>query len=241
MTFRAALIALSVLLFCAALAAQQPPAITAQANTVYVSAEGRYEAAPDTALIQFNIAAQEETSRAAYDRASRAAEQIRQLLRSNAIDPKMAEVGFFSLAPVYDYRQPKRKLLGYRVSSNVSLKLKDFSKVAPILEGLAGMDITENQSFNYILDDMEAAKLRAIQDAFERARREAETVARAGGRLLGELSYSSVDTYGPPVPMAMRAMALGHAEAAVAKAPTEEFSAQRTTVTARVNAVFAMK
>lgn len=240
MHFRTALLVLSVLLFSVALCAQQPPAVTAQANTVYVSAEGRHEAAPDTALIQFNIAAQEETSRAAYDRASRAAEQIRQLLRNNGIDPKVAEVGFFSLAPVYDYRQPKRKLLAYRVSSNVSLKLKDLSKVSPILEGLAGLDITENQSFSYILDDMEAAKLRAIQDAFERARREAETVARAGGRILGELSYSSVDTYGPSAPVPMRAMAM-RGEAMMSKAPTEEFSAQRITVTARVNTVFAMK
>jgi uncharacterized protein YggE len=240
MNFRAALIAVSVLLSSAALSAQQPPSVTAQANTVYVSAEGHYEAAPDTALIQFNIAAQEETSRTAYDRASRAAEQIRQLLRNNGIDPKMAEVGVFSLAPVYDYRQPKRKLIAYRASSNVSLKLKDFSKVAPILEGLAGMDITEDQSLNYILDDMEAAKLRAVQDAFERARREAETVARAGGRALGELSYSSVDTYGPSAPVPMRTMAL-RAEGAMAKAPTEEFSTQRITVTARVSTVFAMK
>jgi uncharacterized protein YggE len=138
----------------------------------------------------------------------------------------MAEVGFFSLAPVYDYRQPKRKLIAYRVSSNVTLKLKDLSKVAPLLQGLAEMDITEDQSLNYILDDMEAAKLRAVQDAFERARREAETVARAGGRTLGELSYSSVDTYGPSAPVPMRAMAL-RAEGAMAKAPTEEFSAQR--------------
>ncbi len=92
-------------------AAQDRPAITAQPNTVYVGADGKYEAAPDTALEQFNISAQEDTPQAAYGRASRASEQIRQILRSNGIDPKTAEIGFFSLQPVYDYRTPKRKLV----------------------------------------------------------------------------------------------------------------------------------
>ena len=42
--------------------AQEHPALTAQANTVYVGADGKFEAAPDTAVIQFNVAVQEDTS-----------------------------------------------------------------------------------------------------------------------------------------------------------------------------------
>ena len=56
----------------------------------------------------------------------RYAEQVRQILRSNSVDPKAAEIGFFSIQPVYDWRQPKRKLVGYRVNTNVSLKLTQF-------------------------------------------------------------------------------------------------------------------
>jgi hypothetical protein len=37
-------------------------------NTVYVGADGHFEADPDTAVMQFNISAQEGTARAAYDR-----------------------------------------------------------------------------------------------------------------------------------------------------------------------------
>ena len=144
------------------LSAQEHPAVTAQPNTVFVGADGKFEANPDTALVQFNISVQEETSRSAYDRASRAAEQIRQILRSNGIEPKLAEIGFFSLQPVYDFKTPKRKLVGYRVNANVSLKLKDFSKLAPILQQLADVDVTENQSLNYMLENMDAAKTKEI-------------------------------------------------------------------------------
>jgi len=237
----------AVLVLTAAIPAcsQQAPAITVQANTVYVSAEGRYEAPPDTAVIQFNIAPQEETAKAAYEHATRAAEQVRQVLRSNGIDPREAEIGFFSIAPVYDWRQPKRKLIAYRVTSAVTLKLKDFNKVAPIVQQLADIDVTENQTLNYTLHDMEAAKIKAVQNAYERARNEAEAVVKAGGRTLGELYYSSVDTFEQvrmfqPV-QRMTAMAAGAPAAAAVPAPTAEFTPQHIAVTARVNAMFLMK
>ncbi|MBZ5721844.1 MAG: SIMPL domain-containing protein [Acidobacteriia bacterium] len=224
-------------------ASQDRPTITAQANTVFVGADGKFEANPDTAMVQFNIAAQEETSRAAYDRASKSAEQIRQILRSNGIEPKTAEIGFFSIQPVYDWKNPKRKLVGYRVNASVSLKLKDFSKIAPILQQLADADVTENQTINYTLEDMDAAKTKAVEDAYRRARESASAVARAGGRTLGELSYASVDTFeNVRIVAPMQATSMMRMNAGVATpAPTEEFSPQSIQVTAHVNAMFALK
>ena len=81
------------------------PAITAPANTVYVGADGKSEAAPDTALIQFGLSVQEgKAPRQLYERASRDAEQVRQILRANGVDPKAANLGFFSTQPVYDWK-----------------------------------------------------------------------------------------------------------------------------------------
>jgi len=224
-------------------AAQEHPAVTAQPNSIFVGADGKYEAAPDTAVMQFNISAQDETSRGAYDRASKNAEQIREILRANGVDPKSAEIGYFALQPVYDYKNPKRKLVAYRVSANVSLKLKDFSKIAPIVSQLADTDVTENQSINYTLENMDVAKSRAVEDAYRRARESAEAVARASGRTVGELSYASVDTFENirVVQPMMRAMAAPGMMAEKAAAPTEEFTPQSVNVTAHVNAMFTLK
>ena len=230
-----------LLLASSAATAQDRPTITAQPNTVFVGADGKFEASPDTAVMQFNISAQEATSREAYDRASKAAEQVRQILRSNGIEPKSAEIGYFSLQPVYDYKTAKRKLLGYRVNANVSLKLKDFSKVAPIVQQLADTDVSENQSLNYTLEDIDAAKAKAVEDAYRRARESAAALARGSGRTLGELSYASVDTFENvrPMPMAQSMMRMNVAGAA--PAPTEEFTPQSISVTAHVNAMFNLK
>lgn len=221
--------------------AQDRPTITAQPNTVFVGADGKFEANPDTAVMQFNISAQEATSREAYDRASKSTEQVRRILRANGIEPKSAEIGYFSLQPVYDDKTPKRRLVGYRVNANVSLKLKDFSKIAPIVQQLADTDVSENQSLSYTLEDLDAAKAKAVEDAYRRAREYAAALARSSGRTLGELSYASVDTFenARPVPMAgaMMRMSVNNA----APAPTEEFTPQSISVTAHVNTTFALK
>ena len=220
--------------------AQDRPTVAAPANSLYVGADGKYESAPDTALFQFNISVQEASAQEAYQRASQAAEQVRQLLKSNQIDPRSAEIGFFSLQPVYDYRDPKRKLVGYQVNTSVSLKLKDFARVGPIVGQLSDLDVTQNQTLSYILENLEAAKSRAVEDAYHKAREEALILARASGRSLGELSYASVDVQQIRMPVPMMAARAMRTEAAP-PAPTAEFTPQKITVTAHVNALFLLK
>lgn len=234
--------ALSFLLLAAMVGAQERPAIAARENTVYVGADGKFEAAPDTANIQFTIAAQESTSEAAYAKASSAAERMRQALKANGIDPKSAELSSYSLQPMYDWKSPRRRIVGYRVTTSVNLKLKDFMKVGPLTQALSGIEETENQPVNYSLENIEAAKQKAVEDAFQKAKASANTVAKAGGRMLGDLSYASVDTFEQqPVPMyTMKAMRATDAVGNEA-APTEGFTPQKVTVTAHLNALFNLK
>ncbi len=211
-------------------------------NTVLVGADGKYEADPDTVLVQFNISVQNESLQTANQQAKQAAEQVRELLRKNGLDPKLAQIGQFVVSPVYDYKNPKRKLVGYRVNSSISVKFKDFSKVGPLTEDLFNLDVTDSQSVSYILEDMDAAKVKAVQDAMRKTKELANAVAELSGHTLGSLSYASVDVTEPmPVirPM-MRAapMAVG---AAAPPPPTEEFTPQKITVTAHVNALYNLR
>jgi uncharacterized protein YggE len=122
------------------------------------------------------------------------------------------------------------------------LKLKDFSKIGPVTQQLADASVGESQSLSYTLDSTEEAKSKAVADAYRRARASAQSLANASGRMLGELSYASVDTFEnirvlAPTPRRAMPMAM----AAPSPAPTEEFSPQNVTVTAHVNAMFVLK
>jgi uncharacterized protein len=218
--------------------AQEHPAVTAQPNTVYVGADGKFEAAPDTAVLQFAVSVQAESSQEAYQQASKNVEQVRQVFRSNGIEPKGATIGFFSVEPTFEWKNGRQKPTGYRVTTDVTLKLKEFSKIGTIVGQLADANVSERQTLNYTLENMDRAKDEAVQDAYRHAHDSAEALARAAGRTVGELSYASIDISENPriyAPRMMRAMA------EAAPAPTEEFTPQNVTITAHVNAVFSLK
>lgn len=237
-------LALALLILTSFALAQDRPVPAAPLNSVYVGADGKFEADPDTAVLTFGISPQDSTSKGAYDKAAKAAEQVRQILKSNGIDPRSAEMGFFSVQPMYDWKSGKQKLIGYRVSTNITVKLKqkDWDKLGPLTEQLAGIETASGQNLGYELQELEAAKKKAVEDAFMKARNSATAVTAAGGRTLGELIYASVDVNEPvhilPVQArgAMKAMSVEGTPA-----PSEGFSAQRITITAHVNALFGMK
>ena len=219
----------------------QTPTPVVQANTIYAGADGKFDAAPDTAVLRLDIAAQQDTSRAAYDHASAAAERVRQAMKNNGIDAKALQIGFYSVQPMYDWKNPKHKVIGYRVSTNLTLKLRDFSKIGDIIAQTADIDDMQNQSLNYTLEDIEPAKAKAAEDALRKARNQAGAVAAAGGRTLGELLYASVDVTQPVIlaqPMVARAAMAG---VAAPPPPTADFTPQSVTINAHVNAMFALK
>lgn len=214
-----------------------------QLNTIYAGADGKFEAAPDTAVVRMDIGSQQDTSRAAYDHAAAAVDHVRQVLKANGIDVKSAQFGSYQLQPMYDWKNPKHKVIGYRVTSDVTLKLHDFTKVGALTEQLADIEDTQNQSVSYTLEDIEQAKAKASEDALRKARNQASAVATAGARTLGDLLYASVDVnqaniipvFAPQV-MAKSAMAGG-----ATPPPTAEFTPQTITINAHVNALFALK
>jgi uncharacterized protein len=239
---KAVFFVLNTLLSVSLAAAQDAtPAVQAHLNTIYAGADGKYESAPDTAMLHFDIGAQDDSARGAYAKATTAADRVSQALSKNGIDSKAMQVGFYSVQPMYDWKNPKHKVIGYRVTTSLTLKLHDFSKIGAIIEQTADIDDMQNQSLSYTLENIEPAKGKAAEDALRKARNQASAVAVAGGRSLGDLLYASVDVNQQvimPVPMMPRAAVAG---AAAPSAPTADFTPQTVTMNAHVNAMFALK
>jgi uncharacterized protein len=211
-----------------------------QPNSITVNGDGIYEADPDVAVISMTISTQEAQLKDAYSGATNAAEQIRQVLRNNGIDPKDAQVGYFQVSPVYDYTKAKRKAVGYAVRSTITLKVKDFTKIAPLSDAFATIDVTGDQNISYDIADMPAARDKAIQIATQNARKSAETVAATTGAKLGELLHATVGTMVNIQPMARTRMTM-QAGAVAKEAPTAEFGASEISVSANVTVEFAIR
>jgi uncharacterized protein YggE len=226
------------LLLTAASALAQPAPVWP--DTLWASGDGKFESAPDTALVRFSISVQQTEPKAAYAQAQESAQMIRQNLRNNGIDPKDAEIGSFSITPAYDWN-PKRKLVGFQVNSHVTIKVRDFSKLGALIESFSQADKTDSLNISYTLENMETAKAKAVEDAYRKAHLNAEAVAHAGGRTLGAMSYASVDAneFVPqPRPLMMKAQ---FARGPETPSPVQDFAPEKVTVTAHVNVLFQLK
>ena len=94
-------------------------------NAVWVGADGKFESDPDAALVQFGVSAQEEKLQDANQKATQAAEQIRQLLRANGLDPKDAQISRFATARgAVNSSGRSRCTRCARISANVRLSSK---------------------------------------------------------------------------------------------------------------------
>jgi uncharacterized protein YggE len=224
-------------MLAAAALAQQAP-ITP--DTLWTGGNGKFESAPDTALVQFSISVQQTEAKAAYAQAQESAQKVRQILRDNGIDPKDAEIGSFSITPVYKW-EPKRKLVAFQVNSHVTIKVHDFGKLGSIIESFSQVDTTDSLGLGYTLENVEAAKAKAVEDAYRTARHNAEILARAGGRTLGVMSYATVDAndFVPQPRPVMRMEAKANALASVS--PIEDFAPAKVEITAHVNLLFQLK
>src|SRR5258708_23139945 len=96
------IVTLCAVLVLSTLSIAEGPPLSPLPNTIFVGADGKFETAPDTALIQFNISAQADKAKDAYDQPAKQPEATRQVHRANVIDPKSTETCFFSVNPPYN-------------------------------------------------------------------------------------------------------------------------------------------
>jgi hypothetical protein len=229
---------LALVLLCGICAFAQTSA-PVTADTLWAGGDGKFEGTPDIAIVRFNVLVQQPDTKSAYAQAEQSAEAIRMTLRDNGIDPKDAEIGSFYLQPYYN-SVPRRKPSGFQACSQITIKIRDFSKVGKVMESFSQSDKTDALAVNYALENTEAAKLKAVEDAIHRAHAVAEAAAHASGRSLGALSYASVDT-NEPMPRPRPLMFSNKAKADAAPDVTEDFAPAKITVTAHVNALFQLK
>ena len=203
-------------------------------SAISVSGEASVTAAPDLAQLDAGVANDAKTAKEASDANNAAMGKVLLALKGAGIAEKDYQTSRLSLQPQYGQNKSTgaSPVVGFRASNRVTVKLRDVSKVAGIIDTLvsAGANDIGNISFEVtqaskLLDD---AREQAVADA----RRKAEIYAKATGVTLG--APLSVSEGGAPVPLFKARMATPQM-APAAVAPGEE------TLSVTVNVSWAIK
>jgi uncharacterized protein len=182
---------LLALLFLAAPVRAQSPEIKFIADTLVVQADGTYQADPDLATLTFDISTQDKTLKVTYDRASQAMQRIVALAQQNGLANADVSGGILTVTPYYGDDR-KRRAKSFLVQGQVTLKIRDFAKLAALMDASVD-ETTELHSLTYSLADEEAAKQHAVAEAMRRALGRAKSALEQKGQNVGKLRFANLD------------------------------------------------
>lgn len=146
------------------------------------------------------------------------------------IDPDKITADSVSVAPEWQW-QPEKRLLGYRVSRNVTIRLDSIDTYSALVTGLARQGVNDFALAHREISNQEALEQQALARAMDNARERAQVLADASGLSLGKvISVSEAGAPGMPV---MRAMASAAPE-------RDSYQPGTSDVSARVNVIYEL-
>jgi uncharacterized protein len=220
------------------LVALHAPTFAAEASTprtIAVSGLGEVQAEPDRAFVTLGVEARKPKLEDARADVSRTVDAVLKLTRDLKIDPKLVRTTRVNVQPEYNWEANARErtLIGYFVSRQIEVDLRDLEKLGQLLE--RATDLGVNQMGDPRLDSSKRRDLEreALAKAVEDARANGETVAKAAGGKLGAARTISATSEFVPPPMPMQRMRV-QAMAAEASDAAQSYQSGQMSFTGRV-------
>jgi uncharacterized protein len=209
-TVLAAAVTAVTLLAAPALAQTGPPAI------ISVTGEATVSVPPDLAEIEGGVTSDAKTAREASEANNAAMGKVLLALKAANIDEKDIQTSRLSLQPQNaPNRTGSSAIVGYRASNRVTVRLRDVTKLANMIDTLVGAGANDIGGINFIVSQASKLLDQAREQAISDARRKAEIYAKAAGVTLG--APISITEEGAPGPMRYSKMSAGIAPAPVAQ------------------------
>lgn len=177
-------------------------------GSIAVSAVGEEEVTPDRARVTIGVQTQAATSAQAADRNARVHRAVLDTLRALGIPAELITTTGFNVYPeqVYDQATRRTRITGYNVQNMVVVEVRRMDQVGSVLDASLAKGANQIASLQLYSSQAEQARRRALAKAVERARADADAIARAaGGSLGGVLELTSGVEPSRPRPMMMEA------------------------------------
>jgi len=193
------------------LTAPTQAADTERPRTIAVAGVGEVQAEPDRALVTLGVESRKPKLEDARAEVTKTIDAVLKLTRDLKIETRYVRSTRVNVQAEYNWDNgaKERNLIGYFVSRQVEVELRDLDKLGQLLE--RATDLGVNQMGDPRLDSSKRHELEreALAKAVEDAKLNAEAVAKAAGAKLGGARTISASSgfVAPPMPMQMKAMA----------------------------------
>lgn len=183
-------------------------------RTFTVSGEGKVVAVPDIATISLGVLT--EGGKNLTELQKQNTEKINRIisyLKEQDVDEKDIKTEYYNISPryqntpcqIYSPTYPEiirpcplsQEIIGYSISQNLSVKVRNLSKAGDILAGAVERGANTVSGPNFTIDDPISFQNQAREVAIKEAREKAKVMAKAGEFRVGKLVSISEGFFGP--------------------------------------------
>ena len=171
------------------------------AQTLSVEGQGSVEIAPEYARIGASISHIADGAGAAQATVDRIVTELLTEIDTLPVDPDTVDAGHINIQPKYRWnpRLETQELLGYEATRLLGFRLTSLDSLGEALQMLAEQGATAVQPPQYGSTFIDEARGRALAVAYEKAKRDALSLATAAGLTLGPPDTISTGSQRPPI------------------------------------------
>ncbi len=171
---------------------------------IVVSGRGEARVTPDRAVISFGTETRRATAAAAAQENARIQRAVLDTVRALGIPADEIVTGEYGVYPEQQYDNTTRqsRVVGYVVRNVVRVRIAKLERVGIVIDAVLAKGANNVNGLELSASNTDDARRAALADAVDRARRDAEAIARAAGGSLGGLIELTTQEQEAPVFMA---------------------------------------
>jgi uncharacterized protein YggE len=176
-------------------------------KTISISGEGKVIAKPDIAEMNFGVITQNADSAKAQSENDAKMKVLVSFLKEQGIDDKDITTTTYNLEPQYnydyckiginDYRSCPPKITGYQLTQKVAVKIRDFSKINPVIGSLGSKGANDISQISFTVDGLSGYQLKAQIAAIEEVMKKKAVLEKATGIAIGQVLSITDGSYTP--------------------------------------------
>ncbi|MGE0751011.1 MAG: SIMPL domain-containing protein [Variibacter sp.] len=176
---------------------------------ITVTGEAERSVAPDVAETSAGVTTEAKTVREAAEANAQAMTAVIDAVKAAGVAAKDTQTGQIAVHPIYANNQSKKegraddgpRIVGYRVSNQVRLKVRDIAKLGDVLDRAMAAGATDVFGISFTVSEPSKALDAVRAEAMADAKRKADIYAKAAGAQVGRAIDIS-EASAAPRPMA---------------------------------------
>lgn len=172
-----------------------------QRNTISIDGEGKVTAKPTLGQINVGLYTEGQEVPTVQEENSRKINAMVAAMKDLGVSEADLQTNNYNIAPKYEYKDGTQRVIGYTVSQNIEVKVRDLSKVGAVLSRIGQLGANQVNGVNFTIDDPSSLKQEARRKALEDARSKANELAKALGVDIARVITFSESGATPPSPM----------------------------------------